>query len=131
MIRQLQDSIDEPKYSGVKTTRQKLLEQSQPTLAKDEDEEGEQSEDEDEDFGGKDTDEEEVAEDGSHSEHDELPSSSTVERLPLAAAKTMTADEPQAHDLTVALRKSREEDLKKGKAVSKQLVRLVYTSLLD
>lgn len=137
-LRKLHDSIADPKYEGVKTSRKKLLEISD----EDEDEdEGDEDVAEDE---GRDGEEDFFKEDAlreedppSESEEDQEIESEAEEEEPENEKPSLPSTEnlrPQeksrtTDDLSNALQKTREEDLRKGKAVMRQLN--MWGSLLD
>ena len=121
-------SVAHPKYEGVKASRKQLLEDS--------DEENELDEDEDADL-REESDLEERMEEHEGAEllqNGEIPSESDNEtegeesgeeepasRLP--PTQPSTKDAEREDDMTTTLSKIREEDLKKGQAVKRQLVR--------
>ncbi|KAG1746746.1 apoptosis-antagonizing transcription factor [Suillus paluster] len=122
-LRKLQDSIADPKYDGVKTSRRQLMEYD------------------DADYGDDETSSEmEHDEDETQELDDEVPSSQsepeTESDVPTvipgtAVSKSTTLSEEAKHteNLSSTLRKTRDEDRKKGKAVSKQIA--LWDSLLD
>jgi hypothetical protein len=117
-LRKLHDSIADPKYDGKRTTRQQLLESDEGN-----------SELESEDN----LSDEEAS--GSHpsineDEDEDLPSQSNLEEDGSKAdeagdisRRSPSKDSEAPEDLSSALQKTREEDRKKGKAVSRQIVR--------
>ena len=106
-LRKLHDSIADPKYEGKRTTRREIQES-------------------DEELG---SDEQEEDEDISEDEHspvieDDLPSESEASDAPEhSVAPSHHSDSEPPDDLTSTLRKTRDEDRRKGKAVSRQIVR--------
>lgn len=109
-LRKLRDSVADPKYDGTRTTRKQLLESD-----------GELSESDEEEVYSEGQDEGESSQSSVNEEEDEdLPSQSeaTEEETTPEFKQTETPE-----DLTSTLRKTRDEDRKKGKAVSRQIVR--------
>ena len=135
-IRKLHDSVTDPKYDGVRTSRKQLLEESDKDVSSDDEdvdgsvpsqsgEEGysdapnERGPDEDDEG----TDEESSApeesdEEAMHSPSDQRSGEPTNEVASQPVNTTELND-----DLALNLRKTREEDREKGKAVSRQVVR--------
>lgn len=112
-LRKLHDSIADPKYEGRRTTRRQILES-------------------DEEQGSVD---DEQGEDISEDEHTpaidvDLPSESEASAAPEPPVlPSHHSDSEPPDDLTSTLRKTRDEDRRKGKAVSRQIV-CIYTSYL-
>jgi protein AATF/BFR2 len=144
-IRKLHDSISDPKYGGVRTSRSALLdeedvtseveddatdlEESTPGLSGPDDESTEEEGLEEEDVGSDDEEEdEEVASDDGH---DDAPDQDvppiTQATKPTLSSRTPPPPPPPppapSDPLSHTLRQKREEDIKKGKAISRQLVR--------
>ncbi|KXN81546.1 Protein bfr2 [Leucoagaricus sp. SymC.cos] len=133
-LRKLHDSVSDSKYEGVKTSRKKLME----ILDKEEDEAEEDEDESEEDEEGLDSEQEDDAVEGpeesgrdeeidSEVEEDEeqLP-----ERTATSQAPTRKSQEPPSTEvLTNSLQRTREEDLRKGKAVVRQMS--LWDSLLD
>ncbi|KAI0044742.1 TRAUB-domain-containing protein [Auriscalpium vulgare] len=132
-LRRMRDSIADPKYDGVKTSRKQLMEESD--VGAEEEEEDGQSDDLDVD--------EEGSEANGQSEHDdqeddlqspseredEQDSEDEREEPPITGERETTGDAELVDDLSSTLRQKREEDRRKGKAVSRQLA--LWDSLLD
>ena len=110
-LRKLQDSIADPKYVGVKTSRKQLLEWSQ---SEGEDEEGPASQDES-------ASEDEPAPVRDATDEDDVPEDSAEEHASPPLKKQAVQEPPE--DLSSTLRQKRDEDRRKGKAVARQLVR--------
>jgi protein AATF/BFR2 len=111
-LRKLHDSVADPKYSGVRTTRQHLAEDSDIEVDR---QPFDQSNEDGEDGS--------IPSDSSREDDRETkvpPPQSHV--LPAQPAQT---DQEPVNDLSTTLRTTREEDRKKGKAVSRQLVCVV------
>ncbi|KAF9447513.1 TRAUB-domain-containing protein, partial [Macrolepiota fuliginosa MF-IS2] len=133
-LRKLHDSIADPKYDGVKTSRKKLMEFS------DEEREDRAEESEEGDDEGVDGEDEDV-EEGEGWDDEEVPSGSEEEdseseeeghdviRRSPPSTKRKAEETGQTDDLGNTLQKTREEDLRKGKAVMRQLS--TWDSLLD
>jgi protein AATF/BFR2 len=138
-LRKLQDSIGDPKYDGVRTSRKALLEQEdQPPEGEDGGEENggsnefadndddDESEEEFQGFGvgvegpwgSEDEDEDEETDE---EEEDELE---TPKSKPSAipSSKRKAEEEEPSGDLTSTLKSAREADRRKGKAVGRQIV---------
>lgn len=118
-LRRLQ-SVADPKYEGVKTSRKQLMESSdqEPSDLEDDDADG---------------DSESGAEGEEGEQHDDsqsIPSESEPEetgeerQTTLPSGKQSDTELDPAEDLPSTLRKTREEDRTKGKAVSQQIVRI-------
>lgn len=136
----MHDSIADPKYEGVKTSTKKLME-----ISDDEDEGGDKGEEEkesegvDEGVGEEESDDdgEELQEEGEEWD-DDVPSDSEEEsggeeeteeeeqqeerKGSLTTKRRMEEETGRPDDLKNTLQKTREEDLRKGKAVIRQLV---------
>ncbi|TFK51679.1 TRAUB-domain-containing protein [Heliocybe sulcata] len=129
-IRRLHDSIADTKYEGVRTSRKQLLEEDE-----DEDEGHDPSGNEGDDVQDpSDQEEEEEIPSESVSEGDEvddLPPPRSVKSSPGKAngPRPSKLTPAPAEDLSSTLRQTREEDRKKGKAVSRQLA--LWDSILD
>ncbi|KII85809.1 hypothetical protein PLICRDRAFT_44220 [Plicaturopsis crispa FD-325 SS-3] len=116
-IRKLHAPIAEPKYDGVSTTRSQLLAQNA-------------SDGSDTDGDGDDI-RHEASEDDSESQtegEDEDVPSPVRHADPIVPSPSAIEPDP-AEDLSSTLRKTRDEDRKKGKAVSRQLA--IWDALLD
>jgi protein AATF/BFR2 len=121
-LRKLQDGISDPKYDGVKTTRKRLLQENS------EDEEV-GSEDggitEDDEFNQNSREEDQSVDEGEANEISSGSDEDNEEPPPAsqnASLNTSAKDHLPSDDLTSTLQKTREEDRKKGRAVSRQLV---------
>ncbi|KAJ7281886.1 apoptosis antagonizing transcription factor-domain-containing protein [Mycena rebaudengoi] len=121
-LRRLQ-SIADPKYEGVKTSRKQLMESSDEEPSEvEEDYPGDESEsDNPSQDEGQDSPEESEPEKGASEEERSAP----LQPLP----KQSTSDSNPVEDLPSTLKQTREEDRKKGKAVSQQIA--MWESLLD
>lgn len=125
-LRKLQDSIADPKYDGIKTSRKQLMEHEDGDY---------DSEGDDDKTGselGRDEDEEESDNNvpSSQSELESEPDVPTSFSTTFAAKSTTSYEEPKhTENLSSRLRETRDEDRKKGKAVSKQIA--LWDSLLD
>lgn len=100
-MRKLHDNISDPKYDGVKVSRKQLLEDESP--------EEEEGEDDDE------SEEEEASPHQSDRESDEANGGGTE-------IVAQTNEHSNITDIAITLRKTHDEDRKKGLAVSRQLV---------
>ncbi|KAJ3524227.1 hypothetical protein NMY22_g11097 [Coprinellus aureogranulatus] len=143
-LRTLTDSVSDPKYDGVRTSRQELLEEDEtsdeaeeegsPQVARDDDE---GSEGEFEGFGaeGPWSASEEEGGGGDESEGSQDAQRAIVhpmaQRSPPPAPPNRRSPKPDQADgdLATALKASREADRRKGKAVSKQIA--LWDGLLD
>lgn len=119
-LRKLHNSISDPKYDGVKATRKQLMEESEDEMASEE-EEGEG------DGGTEESDNNGISYmNGGGGSEDEIPSESVGEdQRPLLkeAPSKRPAISPDPVDvISSAPRIKRDEDRKKGKAVSRQIV---------
>lgn len=105
----LRIGVVDPKYDGERTTRKALMEESEGESEHDEDDESSESQEEGED----EYDSQEDQELGQEEEKDEHESrrENVVER---------------EHDVSADLRKKREDDRRKGKAVSRQIVSVCF-----
>lgn len=124
-LRKLQDSIADPKYDGIKTSRKKLMEDNGSDYGSEGDDDGTSSELE------RDEDEEELDNKipSSQSEPESEPDTPTISTTFAAKSPTSYEDPKHTENLSSTLRKTRDEDRKKGKAVSKQIA--LWDSLLD
>lgn len=123
-IRKLHDSVTDPKYDGVRTSRKQLLEESDEDIT---------SDDEDVDVPVPSQEEEDCSENERGTDEDEDSEgadegSSAVERsgeeATLSKVGSLPVNSTELNgDLASNLRKTREEDREKGKAVSCQIVR--------
>ncbi|KAF9245330.1 TRAUB-domain-containing protein [Melanogaster broomeanus] len=126
-LRKLHDSVSDPKYDGVKTSRKALVD----------DDDDRSDEDEDEELDSQAEGEENPDSHGQDIVEHEPPSSSEEEHLSEHEAEVSVIDESITRtkgsglgdDLSSTLHKTREEDRKKGKAISKQIA--LWDSLLD
>ncbi|KAJ7149531.1 apoptosis-antagonizing transcription factor [Mycena crocata] len=121
-LRRLQ-SVADPKYEGVKTSRKQLMEESDQE-ASDFDENYSEDNDESDVQSGDD----EGKSVPSQSEREEI----SEEERPTSPPAKRANPEPEldaADDLPSALKKTREDDRKKGKAVSQQIA--IWETLLD
>ncbi|KAG1811411.1 apoptosis-antagonizing transcription factor [Suillus subaureus] len=126
VLRKLQDSIADPKYDGIKTSRNQLIEYdgSEYDSGGDDDETGSELE--------RDEDKEELDNEvpSSQSEQENELDAPTLISKTFAAKSTASYEDPKhIENLSSRLRKTRDEDRKKGKAVSKQIA--LWDSLLD
>ncbi|KAG2141350.1 TRAUB-domain-containing protein [Suillus clintonianus] len=126
VLRKLQESIADPKYDGVKTSRKQLMEYDDSDYGSegDDDEPGSELE----------PDEDEEQSDGdvpfSQNESESEPDAPTPIPVTVAAKIATSSEDPKhTENLSSTLRKTRDEDRKKGKAVSKQIA--LWDSLLD
>ena len=110
-LRKLSDSVTDPKYDGTRTTRKQLLESD-----------GELSELNDEGFSSKG---EGDIRSSADEENEDLPSQSEASKKE-ATSNVQHHDADPLEDQTSTLRKTRDEDRKKGKAVSQQIVRRLF-----
>ncbi|KAI0060943.1 TRAUB-domain-containing protein [Artomyces pyxidatus] len=128
-LRRLQDSVADPKYEGVKTSRKQLMDDSDSEVASDLEAARETGE-----HTGQD------AEDELEEEEDESDASSSSEREdegevnglhPRTIPNLRVGENPVpiADDLSSTLQQKRVEDRKKGQAVSRQLS--LWDNLLD
>jgi protein AATF/BFR2 len=118
-IRKLHDSVSDPKYFGVRTTREQLLQES------DESPPGENEDDVDfrgAEAGERDEGEDVLLQSGLHDDDDEDEGEGDAGAHPIEAELAAPLEEPKDQDLPTSLQKAREEDRKKGKAVVKQIV---------
>lgn len=121
-LRKLQDSIADPKYDGIKTSRKQLMEHE------DSDYDSEGDDDKTGSELGRDEDEEESDNNvpSFQSELESEPDAPTSFSTTFAAKSTTSYEEPKhTENPSSRLREARDEDRKKGKAVSKQIVRLI------
>lgn len=139
-LRNLQASVADPKYDGVRTSRKQLMEDSDLEGSNG----GEDFDEEDEEGGGEDLDKDERddevdggVEDSEESvEEEEVQSGSEKDaeeevsepEFPQTSRKRSKSPEA-AEDMTSAMKVKREEDRKKGKAVAKQIA--LWDTLLD
>ncbi|KAG6854023.1 hypothetical protein C0991_011510 [Blastosporella zonata] len=133
-LRKQHDSISDPKYEGVKTSRKMLEGDSNRDM--DDESEGSGS-DEDEFHGGRSSgvegeeaaEDDEPSESGDDHEDDEEEEEEEEERQVPSPKKRPMEEAERAEDLPTELLKKREEDKKKGKAVTRQIA--LWDSLLD
>lgn len=114
-LRKIHDSVADPKYDGKRTTRRQLLESEE---ASDAEEHDASSEDE----AGLSAESQSMDEDESEKNEDEDNSGELEEAV--TEARSMQPE--PVDDLSSTLRKTRDEDRTKGKAISRQLVRLSF-----
>ncbi|KAG2366961.1 apoptosis-antagonizing transcription factor [Suillus spraguei] len=125
-LRKLQDSIAYPKYDGIKTSRKQLMEYDDSDYGSDGDDDETGSELE------RDEDEEELVNKvpSSQSEPESEPDAQMLISTTVATKSTTSSEDPKhSENISLTLRKTRDEDRKKGKAVSKQIA--LWDSLLD
>ncbi|KAJ7355566.1 apoptosis antagonizing transcription factor-domain-containing protein [Mycena albidolilacea] len=132
-LRRLQ-SVADPKYAGVKTSRKQLMEGSdgEPSDLEEEEENYPQGRSQSESDGESGNEEDEDDEGESVPSQSEPEEGSDTEERHVSAPppKRRNEEEPEpAEDLPSTLRKTREEDRKKGKAVSQQIA--LWETLLD
>jgi protein AATF/BFR2 len=126
-LRKLQHSIADPKYDGTKTSRKQLIEYDGSDYGSSEGDDDETSSEPERD---EDKDELDNEVPSSQSELENEPDAPTLISTTLAAKSTASYKDPEhTENLTSRLRKTRDEDRKKGKAVSKQIA--LWDSLLD
>lgn len=109
-LRKLQDSISDPKYNAKRTSRKRLQEESEPEELSDDQE-----------------DEEETARDSGiaseeHPDESESSENEGPDDVPLPVGEHEAQD-----DLTISLRKTREDERTKGRAVTQQIVCTTYS----
>lgn len=107
----LRDGVLDQKYDGQRTTRKSLMEESEEEI---EDEEGlseSEHENEEETESNEDEHEESEEEEHEHEEHE--------------------IENEEEHDVSAELRKKREDDRRKGKAVSRQIVSVRFNVRSD
>jgi protein AATF/BFR2 len=122
-LRKLQHSIADPKYDGTKTSRKQLIEYDGSDYGSSEGDDDETSSEPERD---EDKDELDNEVPSSQSELENEPDAPTLISTTLAAKSTASYKDPEhTENLTSRLRKTRDEDRKKGKAVSKQIVQIV------
>ncbi|KAJ3878929.1 apoptosis-antagonizing transcription factor [Lentinula edodes] len=121
-LRKLHDNIADPKYDGVKVSRTQLLEEDDHSFKSSGEEEEEEEEQNDE------SGEEIWQEETVHRPSDEGATASEDSKED-EAEMIVTEDRSAAVDITLALRKTQDEDRKKGLAVSRQIG--IWDSLLD
>ncbi|KAJ7743114.1 apoptosis-antagonizing transcription factor [Mycena metata] len=129
-LRRLQ-SVADPKYEGVKTSRKQLMEESDgaPSDSEDEGEGDAASHGENESNGGSGGEEQEDGESVPSQSEAEDASEDWPAPPPPPPPKRRSVEPEAADDLPSTLRKTRDEDRKKGKAVSQQIA--VWETLLD
>lgn len=144
ILRKAQDSIADPKYDGVRVSRKKLLEMEESQSA-DEGEEGLENDDlevpghseDDEDSEDGDEEEEEESEEEEEDEEEESEEEPPRKTKPPTNTTSNSNNPPEAElqqnvnadDLSATLAQKREEDKRKGRAVVKQLVRIILFCL--
>ncbi|OSD03012.1 TRAUB-domain-containing protein [Trametes coccinea BRFM310] len=153
-LRKLHDSVSDPKYDGVRTSRKHLYDEDSHHASQDEDMTDDQEQgdsdlddlshsddatDEDEELASpaEDADSQDESQSGSGSEHEHPQSSppSRQDRVNEASTSLSKMDissgqAPQPeNDIASNLRKTHEADKKKGKAVSRQIA--LWDTLLD
>ncbi|PCH44385.1 TRAUB-domain-containing protein [Wolfiporia cocos MD-104 SS10] len=129
-IRKLHESVSDPKYDGVRTTRKQLLEESDGEEEEDL-QEGDSapsnSESEGEQSDSQEGDEEFHSDEGDKSGHANPPPDIPSDRQ--FTEERNVAEEAPNDDLAATLRKTRDEDRQKGKAVARQIA--LWDTLLD
>ena len=135
----MHDSVTDPKYDGVRTSRKQLLEESDEDVASDdEDVDGSApSQSEEEGFSdapnerGPDKDSEGTDEEGSAPQQSNEEATRSPSDRPSGEPVNEAGSQPVNNtelngDLASSLRKTREEDREKGRAVSRQIVRHLF-----
>ncbi|KIK96501.1 hypothetical protein PAXRUDRAFT_10787 [Paxillus rubicundulus Ve08.2h10] len=131
-LRKLQDRVSDPKYDGVMTSRKALMGDDdnnnggEDTEDEELDSQLEGDEEEESDLHGQDITEHEPT---SSEQGEDHRSDHEVEASTIDASVTRPRDSDQNEDLSSTLRKTHEEDRKKGKAISRQIA--LWDSLLD
>ncbi|KAF5316444.1 hypothetical protein D9619_006125 [Psilocybe cf. subviscida] len=136
-------SVADPKYEGVRISRKDLLNDSDPDDLEDDDDEGQADEDEDEDE--EEVDSEGESHDGSihghtasspvhtpseSGEESDKASEDVTEEQPVSQRRAPQTDETEPNaDMTSSLAQTRENDMKKGQAVKRQIA--LWDTLLD
>ncbi|KAG8964692.1 rRNA-processing protein bfr2 [Tulasnella sp. 419] len=127
--RQQLDSIADPKYVGVRTSRSKIFDEDEDGEDEDEDE-SMKDPDEDEESDERESDEDAMKDDGQGFEkqsngREDSEGSQTSE----GEEQDEEDEDKEDNQLADALRKTREQDRLKGKAITRQLA--IWDSLLD
>jgi len=121
--KKLQDSISDPKYDGVRITRKQFLDDSNqdddPSDASEDDEQAGNSAENPSELSS--DEERNVSEQGDHSVEN-LSESSNDEEENISERPDQAMD--SSVDLSSTSRKTQEEDLRKGKTIARQIVRL-------
>ena len=140
-LRKMQRGVTDPKYEGVRTSRQKLME-SEEDSSGDDAQDDEESHDDDDDeseerrvwFENMPSDNQPWNSNGVISDDDMIPSASKdgSEESEEAIASNRNAPSKQpsenvTEDLSSTLKNKKEEDLEKGQAVKRQAVRPLYS----
>ncbi|KAK2465660.1 hypothetical protein APHAL10511_002204 [Amanita phalloides] len=137
-LRKYRDSIADPKYEGVTTTRKSLLEGDSAQEGSEEDEERDGSGGEDEQLAPRERgDDDEIEKEDDDDENDNQNESSNDDAegkgeaagYPFTSASKNAGHEEQEQDMSADLRRKREEDKRKGKAVSRQMA--IWDALLE
>ncbi|KAG5652042.1 hypothetical protein H0H81_006492 [Sphagnurus paluster] len=136
-LRKQHDSIADQKYDGVKTTRKQIMEESDEDMSNQDENEGEGSESEDEEPAAQqdqfsnagEAEDSEEEEDASDDEEEEEENQAPPLHTKVNFLKNSNEGQENAEDLSSGLRKKRDEDREKGKAVSSQIA--TWDSLLD
>ncbi|KAF5338614.1 hypothetical protein D9611_012816 [Ephemerocybe angulata] len=147
-LRKMADSIADPKYDGVRTSRKTLAEQDELSGEDNEEDEDqregegqdddESSEEEFQGFGiegpwsgeeDEDEDEDEESEGSEEEEYIQPPPKSKPAADTTSAKRSAPEAEEPSGDLTSTLKTAREADRRKGKAVAKQIA--LWDGLLD
>lgn len=117
MLRRKLQSVADPKYGGVKTTRQRIMEDSDGMQSEEEvsNEESEVEDDQEMEKGNSPA-QSESENDGKDQEHAKEP------HTDLTSQKRHSDDGEPTDELSTALQNKRDEDRTKGKAVSRQIV---------
>ncbi|KAI0033667.1 apoptosis-antagonizing transcription factor [Vararia minispora EC-137] len=130
-LRRLADSIADPKYDGVKTSRKQLMDEDDVSAASDHGEPEEDASDDDTSRREEATTRQSAlsaSEEDEEDEEERRPSECPAPRQ-RKSRDDEGADASDADDLSAALRQKRDEDRRKGKAVSRQLT--LWDALLD
>jgi protein AATF/BFR2 len=125
-LRKLHDGISDPKYDGVKTTRKRLLQED----VEEGNEEGSAAEGEG--FSEHSREEDQPSEELSANEICSRSNGDNQEPPPASQNVSLNKsvqDYRPSDDLTSTLQKTRDEDRKKGRAISRQLVRFTRICL--
>ncbi|KAG6813828.1 hypothetical protein H0H92_006772 [Tricholoma furcatifolium] len=133
-LRKQHDSISDPKYEGIKTTRKMLQDDSDGSL----DEGSELEEDDlpdtnmpetDDDEGDEFSDDDRDNQSGEEEDEEDEEEAHVPPPSAKVPVKRPVEEDERGDDLSTELVKKREEDKKKGKAVSRQIA--LWDSLLD
>ena len=122
----MHQSVADPKYEGVRTSRKELIENEDNSGEDDEEsyhEEDEESEEGRVRFDVPSEDEEDHSGEDEESHHDEDEEESEEGRVRFDLPPEKQKNLGPTEDVTLTLKKKREEDLEKGQAVKRQVVR--------